>query len=67
MKAEDLINDLMTKARELDDKELSRLFPTLGATAIGCMRGMHGDQFVTDYLKAALDDQEKFTLMKSNH
>jgi len=66
LSAVDLVNETMTRARELDPDELNKFHSMLGATSIACLRGIHGDQFVTDYLTAALNDQDKMVLTPSS-
>ncbi|MEE9193107.1 MAG: hypothetical protein V3U21_01095 [Thermodesulfobacteriota bacterium] len=67
MDAKSLTEETMTKARDLEPEELNKFFNTITCTAIACMRGIHGDQFVTDFLTAALADKENMAIIKKSH
>ncbi len=62
MKANDLVNTVMVNAQALDVDQLDEFFIQMGVLSIATLRGIHGDQFVTDYLTAALNDKEKLTI-----
>jgi hypothetical protein len=57
MKADDLVNQTMTKAQTLDVDQLDDFFIKMGVLSMATLRGIHGDQFVTDFMTAALNDE----------
>ena len=57
MKAKDLVNKTMATAQTLDHDELDKYFIEMGILSLAVLRGVHGDQFVTNYLTAALNDK----------
>ena len=62
MKAKDLVNKTMATAQTLDPDELDKYFIEMGILSMAVLRGVHGDQFVTDYLTAALKDKNPITI-----
>jgi len=57
MKANDLANETMAKAQTLDADQLDKFFIEMGILSMAALRGIHGDQFVADYLTAAMNDK----------
>ena len=57
MKANDLVNETMAKAQALEPDEVSKFFIEMGILSFGVLRTVQGDQFVIDYLTAAIKDK----------
>lgn len=53
----ELINQTMETAQTLDKKELHLFMTMMATTMIAMMRGAEGDEFVTGFLKASLEDK----------
>jgi len=57
MKADDLVNETMGKAQTLDADQLDPFFTNMAIISVATLRGIHGDQFIADFLTAALSDE----------
>jgi hypothetical protein len=54
----ELINQTMEVAQTLTEKELDSFMTLMAITMIAMIRGSKGDEFVNDFLRAALGDED---------
>lgn len=60
---DNIIDRIMGDATDFNREDLSDLCCTLIGFSVGVLRGLEGEQFVIDFLTAALNDEEKDKFM----
>ena len=66
MQSIDLINEIMSKTQTFDTAQINEFFLQMGAVSIAVLRGVNGDEFVTDFLTAAINDKNPLSLKPAN-
>lgn len=57
MKANELTSQVLTQMQGLDSDQMADFVNMMTTTLISVMRGINDNEFVSDYLKAALNDK----------
>ena len=63
MKADDLVNKTMEAAQKLNSGEVDKFFIQINVLSLGVLRGVHGDEFIRDFLQSAMDDRKPIRIV----
>jgi len=63
LKADDLVNKTMEAAQKLNSGEVDKFFIQINVLSLGVLRGVHGDEFIRDFLQSAMDDRKPIRIV----